>query len=231
MALPKLTAPKYQIEVPSTKKMIEYRPFLVKEEKVLMMAQESEDPKQLQSAVEDIIETCTYGAIKPSELTAYDLEYIFLNLRAVSVGETVEVGIKCEHCDKVNQIVVNLKEIKVQFPEVEPETTIMLEKDIGITMKPITLGATKLLADDAEITDMVGLVIDTIFDKDNVYPTKDSTVEEIKDFVESLNREQLGKIQEYISNQPKLIHTVEFKCIHCGEMNKITLEGLQSFFA
>jgi hypothetical protein len=152
MALPKLDVPKYELTVPSTGETVEYRPFLVKEERVLMMAQESNDNDQIIGALKTIIESCTFGKIKPNLLTTYDAEYIFLQLRAKSVGENVEFMLKCEECEHPIKISIDLTEVQVKKGK-EVSDKIMLNDEVGVTLKPITLGNSKsLMRDTSDIT-------------------------------------------------------------------------------
>ena len=230
MALPKLETPTYNVVIPSSKREVEIRPFLVKEEKVLMIAQESKDNKQILKAIKTILIACSDGKIKPDELTVYDIEYLFLQLRAVSVGETADLKVKCAACDHEDEVTINLKEIEVVFPEKEVDSNIDLGKGVGMTLKPISMKEVESIKDDQDLLETIALTIDTIYDDDNVYPAKDSTKKELVEFVESLSHSHLEKIQEYIQNQPKLRYELTWTCTKCGHNNKIVLEGLQSFF-
>lgn len=229
MALPKLENPTYTVVVPSTKEPIDIRPFLVKEEKVLMMAQESKDVKQVLKAIKTILVSCSEGALDIKTLTTYDVEYLFLQLRAISVGETTELKVKCSTSGEEETIEVNLKEIDVTFPEKKVENNIHLNKGVGITLKPISLEDVEAAGDNEDIIETIALTIDTIYDEDEVYPAKDSSKKELKEFVESLSHSHLEKIQEYIDGQPKLRHEVSWTSSK-GHPNTLVLEGLQSFF-
>ena len=228
MALPKLETPTFTVVVPSTKKPVDIRPFLVKEEKVLMMAQESKDIKQVLKAIKTILVSCSEGELDPKKLTTYDIEYLFLQLRAISVGETAELKVKCSTSGEEETVEVNLKEIEVTFPE-KVDNNIPLNKGVGITLKPISLEDVEAAGDSTDIIDTISLTIDTIYDEDEVYPAKDSSKKELKEFVESLSHSHLEKIQEYISSQPKLRHEVSWTSSK-GHPNTLVLEGLQSFF-
>ena len=233
MALPKLETPKYSVEIPSTKETIEYRPFLVKEEKVLLIAQESNDQKQIIKAMKDIISACTFEKANVNRLTTYDVEYLFLQLRAKSVGETVKVKVKCEECDHLTTITIPLNDIKITEPEKKVDSTLQLNEDIGITLRPFSIDdLSKVEAGTSanELTSTIALCIDTIFDKENVYDSKDSSKKELEEFVDSLHHQHIEKIQEFMLNQPKICYTVEWTCSECGHKNTKVLEGLQSFF-
>ena len=233
MPLPKLETQKFTCIVPSTNDEIEYRPFLVKEEKILMMAQESNDQRALMRVLKDVINACTFDKLEVSQLTMFDVEFIFLQLRAKSVGETASLKFKCEECGEYTDIDINLLDVKVQYPTKELEKTIKLSKDVGITLAPISIDAVDNV--DTENTEKaftsgIAAVIDTVYDEDGVYKLDDFTDKEITEFIDSLNHQQLEKIQYFIENQPKLKHTVTWKCSACGHENSITIEGLQSFF-
>jgi DNA-directed RNA polymerase subunit M/transcription elongation factor TFIIS len=233
MPLPKLDTPKYTAVIPSSKKQIQYRPFLVKEEKILMMAQESEDANIILNSIKDIISACVYGDIKVNDLTMYDIEYLFLQLRAKSVGETAEIRLKCEDCGEYNTHTINLNDIQVVFPEGEVSNKIQLTDDVGIELKRIGIEeATKIskLKEDKAFVHGIAASIDSVYDKDSVYTLADFSEKEIVEFIESFNRAQLEQIQKFIDNQPVLSHTIKFKCSKCGHENEITLKGLQSFF-
>ena len=146
MALPKLETSKYTAVIPSSKKTIEFRPFLVKEEKILMMAQESKDNLQIIGALKDIIKSCTFNTVDPSELTTYDLEYLFLQLRAKSVGETSEIKIKCDECGEYNEVSVNLSDAEVKNPNDSVDKKIELNDTVGIIMRPISLAKSEDLS-------------------------------------------------------------------------------------
>lgn len=234
MKLPTLSTPKYSLKVPSTGQIVEYRPFLVKEEKILMIAQESGRPEDITQAMLDIIKTCTYDVIEPRNLTSFDLEYIFVKLRAKSVGEDVEIGLKCEHCQGLNHVNVNLEQVQL-VGETKLPSKIMLTDKIGIVPKFISMNDVEQInkhADDKTKTLIltISACINTIFDESGVYPTADASYEEIDAFISSLNRQQLNKIESLIENMPKFEKDIEFKCTHCGEANTHKLAGIQSFF-
>ena len=230
MALPILNTPTYELTIPSTSKELIYRPFLVKEEKILLMAQESKDQGEVLRALKNIIQACTFDKINPDDLTSYDLEYIFLKLRSKSVGEIISLEVKCKHCDTVNPLDVNIEEIQIKYPEKEVEPTIQLSDEVGIVARHIPVKDLSLLKDQNDITSVIGLCIDSIFDGSKIYKRSDISEKELTDFVESFSREHVAKIEEFISNQPKLEHTIKYKCHQCKKENVITLNGLQDFF-
>jgi hypothetical protein len=237
MALPILEAPKYSIRLPSTGQVIEYRPFLVKEEKILLIAQESDSPSEMLSAMKDIVRACTFDKVDPNMLTSYDLEFIFIKLRCKSVGETSTIKIKCEKCGQFTPVAINLDDIVISEPPSEP-VKIMLNDTVGITMRHIRIkdldGLTDPTKNQGEIfIDSVIASIESIFDLNGVYPTDESKREELVTFVNSLNREQMKKIENFIGETPKIELTVKFTCANeeCKHENEIVLKGVQSFFA
>lgn len=233
MALPKLDIPTYPIEVPSLNKRVDFRPFLVKEEKVLMIAQETDDQSKLLPVIKDIIKACSFEKLDPNECTATDLEYIFLQLRAKSVGETVSVQIKCEECDEYATVKINLEDIKIT-EAADLSNTIEINDSVGIVLKSLSIkDAEKIDDTDAEkaFNQTIVYSIESIYDADSVYPASESTEKELIEFIDSLSHSHLEKIQEYIQNIPKLTYTAKFKCEACGHKNEIVLEGIESFFS
>ena len=231
MALPKLDTPIFETVIPSTGKLIEYRPFLVKEEKILMMAQESKDPAQAISALKKIINSCTFGKVDANALTTYDAEYLFLQLRIKSVGETTEFKIKDEETGTPVDVTVDLTEVEVKFPKEKPESTVMLNDKIGLTLKEVTLKDAVGLSgvDLKDVTTLVASVIDTIFDDETVHTKDTMSKADLTAFIESMNHKQLELIQNFIENQPNISKEIEFTG-PTGHKNKITLRGLQDFF-
>lgn len=234
MKLPTLNTPKYTLKVPSTGQTIEYRPFLVKEEKVLMLAQESGKTEDMTRAMLDIIHACTFGAIDPHKLASFDLEYIFVKLRTKSVGEDVEVGLKCESCGALNHVNINLEQISL-IGETKLPKKIMLTDTVGIVPKYISIKDVEAIgahSDDKakSLVLTIAASIASIFDENNVYDMTEASYEEIDNFISSLNRQQLSKIEELIQNSPKFEKDVTFTCISCNHENSHKLSGIQSFF-
>lgn len=234
MSLPKISSPKYTLQIPSTKKTVEYRPFLVKEEKVLLIAQESENNVQIVNAMKDVIEACTFNKIDADSLTSFDLEYVFIKLRAKSVGENSTISVLCKSCEHPHEHTVNLDELEVNFEGVLP-SRIMLTDTVGINMKYISVKDMTVLSAVQEknndlVTETIIASIDSIFDAEKIYPTDESTREELETFINSLNRSQMSKIEKFISAIPKLQHAVTFTCSKCNAPNETVLSGAQSFF-
>jgi hypothetical protein len=234
MALPVLNAAKYKTIVPSLKKEVEYRPYLVKEEKILMVALESQDQTQILTAIKDVISSCVYDDLDVNKLTMFDLEALFLKLRSKSVGETTEVKAACEHCETENKRVIKFEDIQMPVME-KKNSTIKLTDDVGVTLSFPRVGDIEK-HDSDKLDSIDGIMeilidcIDSIYDADDVYSAKDTKREELRDFVDSLNSDQFAKLTNYFENLPALKYNLKFKCDKCGEDNNIELKGLQSFF-
>lgn len=226
------TTPQYTTQIPSTKQKVTYRPYLVKEEKVLMMAMETQDPEQVLRAVVNTLKACINEDI-PTQLTTFDVEYLFLQVRSKSVGETSTVGIKCTQCSHSNEVTIALNEIKIDVPKVN--NIIQLTDKIGLKMKwPTYDDMASVIARGNSTTettfDMVARCIEAV-DADGEYIlVKDEPPAAVQQFIESLTTTQFTKIRQWIDDAPKLQHAVKFSCEKCGHDNEVTLEGLNDFF-
>lgn len=232
MSLPSLKTPKYRITIPSTKKETTFRPFLVKEQKVLYMALESKDERQIMDAMCDIIRICVDGIDNPETMPLFDIEYVFTKMRAKSVGELVELKSKCPNCQRSNELTLNLDEIEVKFPE-NISNKIMLSDKVGITIRyPCITDAAVNIGEMGvdQVLDFVTSSIETVFDDDNVYTKKDFTADEIKKFVESMTSGQFELIGKFYLNMPVMKKEIGCKCISCGHEFSATFTGLQDFF-
>ena len=236
MALPKVVAPTYELELPSNGKKIKYRPFLVKEEKVLLIALDSKDEKQATQAIVDVLKSCiTTRGVKVEELPSFDLEYLFLKIRGASVGEQITVTVKCLDDNKTQvQNTIDINDIKVVKPKGHNEK-IMISKDIGLIMKYPSLDhfVETGFRPEAEV-DGVQIIIDSIdqiFEGEDVTESSDCTPKELRTFLESLTQRQFNKIAKFFETMPKLSHSFSIKNPHTGKESKYTLEGIQSFFA
>jgi hypothetical protein len=235
MQLPVIETPTYKVVIPSTKKEIEMRPFLVKEEKVLMIAQESGDTKQILTAIKKIIRACSFDKIVPNDLTTYDLEYLFIQLRAKSVGETSTLVFKCEECGKEHTAEIDISTIEVTYPEKEPISKIEITDKVGMVLKPMALRDMVELTEDsteADITAALASTIDYIYDDEEIYNSKDVPRNELYGFIDNLSHKHLEIMQAFMEAQPKLSYTYEWTCEddNCKHKNKIVLEGIRSFF-
>ena len=237
MPLPKINTPTYELVIPSTGKKIRYRPFLVKEEKILIMAMESEDTAQITNAVKDVIKSCiSTRGVKVEELATFDIEYLFLNIRGKSVGEVSEFKITCPDDEETKvDIQVNLDEVKVQIPK-EHTNKLQVSDEITITMKYPSLDVfvKNNLVDNPGVDDLFKLAAtctDSIAEGEDVYEGKDHTTKELVEFYESMDSVQFSKVQKFFETMPKLTHTIEVFNPKTEVTSPIVLEGLASFFA
>lgn len=237
--LPKIDVPSYEIELPLSKKKIKYRPFLVKEQKNLLMAMESKETSTIHQTIKDILYNCTLTEdIDLDKLPIIDIEYYFINLRAKSVGEVVESKYRCNNvvedkeCGNIMDADVNLLDIKVNKPEVNSE--IQLTDKLTIKMKYPEFGVVKdsLKFDNLnDITfNMIAQSIEYIYDGEQFYYAHESTPKEMLEFVEGMNQSQFIKVEEFFNNLPQMKETIKMKCSKCGFDHTIEVEGLENFF-
>ena len=236
MALPKLNTPTYELEVPSTDQKIKYRPFLVKEEKILLLAMESKDNTQIIQAVKDIVSSCTFEKVDVSSLPMFDMEYIFLNIRAKSVGEISKLKILCPD-DKKTYASVDLDLTKVEVQVGDDHTNkIELTDDMGLIMTYPTIdsfldsGIETITANN--MLDIIGSCVLQIYEKngEKVYQGKDQTKKELTEFIEQMNSGQFRKVQSFFDTIPKLTHTVKVKNPKTKKTSEVKLTGLNDFF-
>jgi hypothetical protein len=237
MALPKLNTPTYELEVPSTDEKIKYRPFLVKEEKILLMAMESKDNAQIINAVKDIVLSCTFEKVDVSTMPMFDMEYIFLNIRAKSVGEVSKLKLLCPDDKKTYaDVELDLTEVKVQVDD-NHTNKIELTDDMGMIMTYPTIdsflesGIETINANN--MLDVIGSCVLQIYENngEKVYQAKDQTKKELTEFIESMNSGQFKKLQSFFDTMPKLKHTIKVKNPKTKKTNDVTLTGLNDFFA
>jgi hypothetical protein len=240
MALPKIDVPTYDITLPVSKKEIRYRPFLVKEQRNLLMAMESDESSGVHTAIRDILYNCTLTeGVDIEKLPIVDVEFYFINLRAKSVGEVVDSKYRCNNvvedkeCNNLMDSTLNLLDVKVQIDEsVSPE--IQLTEKLMVKMKYPEFGIVKdsiNLESDTDITfNMLARSIEYIYDGEQFYYAHETPVEELVQFVEGMNQEQFMKIENFFNNLPKLQEKIEMTCSKCGFHHKIDVEGLESFF-
>jgi hypothetical protein len=237
MALPKLTTPTYELEVPSTDEKLKYRPFLVKEEKILLIALESGESKQMINAVKDIVTECTFDKVDLGKLPMFDVEYIFLNIRAKSVGEVSTLRLLCpDDKETYVDVDIDLSKIMVQVDDGH-NPKIELTDEMGMIMSYPNIdsmtetGITNI--DASNMLDVIGSCILQIYDKkgEEVFDAKDQTKKELTEFIESLNTKQFQEVQKFFDTMPKLKQIVELKNPKTGVKSKIVLQGLNDFFA
>jgi DNA-directed RNA polymerase subunit M/transcription elongation factor TFIIS len=229
MALPKVETPRYSVILPSTGKEIQFRPFLVKEEKVLLMAAESQDQKQYITAMMDVVNECTFKALNINRLPTFDVEYLFVQIRAKSIGESVTLEGTCSECGHKQEVKLNLETVTIDKVSEDLEDTFEVGSGIKIKVRPMRFIDSTSVA-EINITELIGKMIDTIYDDENIYNASEYTRSDLDDFVNQLPRSVLTDIEKYIKGLPKLITTVEFVCEKCGHQNKYVLEGFQDFF-
>lgn len=238
MNLPKIDVPIFSVELPSTKEKVTFRPFLVKEQKLFLMNAENNDPKETINVIRQVLKNCVISSLDIDALPVFDLEYLFLNLRARSVSEVVNLKYKCNNtvedkvCGTINEINVNVLEIK---PTVYPEHTnkIQLTDNVGICMKYPTFEMLNEMAGKSEgdvIMETIYNSIDYIYDNESVYQAKDISRKEIEDFIDNIQQKDLEKLRVFFDTMPKIKKEIEYKCKKCDYQEKIVLEGIQDFF-
>ena len=237
MALPRLNTPTYELEVPSTDEKVKYRPFLVKEEKILLMAMESKDNAQIINAVKDIVSSCTFEKLNVATMPMFDMEYIFLNIRAKSVGEISKLKVLCPD-DKKTYASVELDLTKVEVQVGDDHTNkIELTDDMGMIMTYPTIdsflesGIETINANN--MLDVIGSCVLQIYEQkgEKVYQAKDQTKKELTEFIESMNSGQFKKLQSFFDTMPKLTHTIQVKNPKTKKTSDVKLTGLNDFFA
>ncbi len=238
MPLPKIATPTYELELPSTGQVIKYRPFLVKEEKLLVLALESEDPKQITTAIKTVIKNCieTKG-IKVESLPTFDIEYLFLNIRGKSVGEEIEVNIICPDDDETGvPTKINIDDIKVTK---NPDHSKQIKVDDSIMMEMGYPSLDQFIKNNFDLSgdntmdksfELVASCIDKIYTEDEVWSASDVTKKELVDFLDQMNSSQFKEVEKFFDTMPKLTHTVHVKNPNTGVESDVTLEGLSSFF-
>jgi len=240
--LPKIDVPMYDLVLPLTKKKVRFRPFLVKEEKILLMAMEAEDDNSILLAIKQIVSNCCLDDdMDVNNLPITDLEYLFLNLRARSVGEMVNLQYKCNNkikddkdeekdCGHLVKLSINLLEIKLEDSKIDSK--IQLSKNMGVSMKYPTLKMIEGI-EGTEVEKLMLILskcVEYVYDAENIYYSKDIQPEELKEFIENLTGEQFAKIQQFFDNIPKISKKVNFGCSKCGYQEDIVIEGIQNFF-
>jgi len=238
MALPVQNVPVYTVNIPSSKDEFKFRPFLVKEQKALLLAQQSEDPVVMVDTLKAVINSCAKTKIDVEKLAIFDLEYIFSQIRAKSVGESVELFFFCDTCEDEKakvKISIDLTKLKVEF-DPNHQAKIHLFGDVGIVMRYPTINVVKSLERYGEqkdvdlVFDIIAECVDYIYDGEEVYYAKEQTKEELGDFINNLTAEQFTKVEEFFDTLPKLQQRVSYKCPVCQKEHNKVLEGLNNFF-
>lgn len=237
MALPKLNTVKYELTVPSTGETLKFRPFLVKEQKTLMIAQESEDEVVIQNALADVISACTFDKIDPWNVPSFDLEFVFLNVRGKSIGEILEISVLCpDDLETRVPVKINLEEIEVTIDD-EHTNMINLDENIKMVMKYPTLkDVTKAITTDEEVSQteqmfkMVKMCVDEIHDGETVYNHVDISDKDLEEFIDNMTTAHLEKVNSFFDTMPKLFHTVKVMNPNTDVESEVTLQGFDDFF-
>jgi|TARA_R110000851_G_scaffold87136_5_gene189749 hypothetical protein len=235
MGLPIQKAPTFRCKL-SDGKEVTFRPFLVKEQKYLLLAKEGKNSEEVLNATRELIQSVTNGKVNSDKLIMADLEYLFLQIRSKSIGESAELKLYCQKpgCGGNGGVKVDLSAVNIKFPEEVVDSTIKLSETLGVTLRHLTARQLAKTDDiENEGDKMVYLLkhgIESIYDAETVYDTDDIQDDELTEFVESLTLEQVDNLNTFFENVPSLQHTVEYKCDSCGTLNESTLKGLQSFF-
>ena len=235
MALPKVNTPTYELVVPSTDEKVKFRPFLVKEEKILLIAMEAQEQSGILNAVKDIVKSCTFDKFDVRKAPIFDIEYIFLNIRAKSVGEVSTVNLRCpDDNETFVQTEIDLTKVNVQITKGHTNK-IELTDEMGMILQYPTLDSftdSTTVINASNMLDVIASCVSQIYDKkgEDVYDAKDSTKQEIVDFLESLNSKQFLEIQKFFDTMPKLTHTVNIENPETKVKSDIILTGLNDFF-
>tara|TARA_B100001750_G_scaffold222539_1_gene212026 strand:+ start:1213 stop:1950 length:738 start_codon:yes stop_codon:yes gene_type:complete len=245
MALPKVVTPTYELKVPSTGQKVKYRPFLVKEEKTLLMAMESGSEDSMNKAMQDIIESCSEGKIDTKKLAPFDIEFFFLHLRGKSVGEKLNIKVPrpedlkcCKDADAedICEVDVNIEDIKVDTTGAK-SSEIQITENIGLKLNYPNVDLVNKYATagenitSANVFKLISECIDYIWDGEEIYKGKDSTKKELDEFMESLSSGQFNKVREFFESMPRLQHEINWICPKCKKLKPLVLAGVDSFFA
>lgn len=230
MSLPKLSTPTYELTLPSSGKKIKYRPFLVKEHKVLLTMAEA-DNYEVARIVKELIRACTFEAVEVDNLAHFDIEYIFLHLRAKSIGEMVDVIVNCE-CGNTIETSFSLENVKIEKAQ-DHTNKVKLTDTYGVEMnypgfeEVVEIFGTN---DTSKVVDLIIKSIKGIYDNENYWDAREQTPEELEEFVNSMTKEQFEKIENFFVTAPKVVQVIETDCNQCGRHNESRLEGLRNFF-
>ena len=228
-----LAVQKYELILPTSKRRVEYRSFLVKEEKLLMVASESKSEKDMYRAMREVVSACTFNAVDVENTPIVDIEYLFLKIRSRSVGETASPTLKCSKCNRATEVKVDISKVEPLYNE-QHKSKIVLNENIILEMKyPRFNDLQQLEKYDNELDKAIGLLttcIEKIHTKEETYNCKDLEHSELEDFVTNFNQEQLKKAMAFIETMPKIQAQIDFVCSHCQHSEQIRLEGIRDFF-
>lgn len=230
MSLPKLNTPTYELMLPSTGKKIKYRPFLVKEHKILLTMIEADD-SEVSRIVNELVDACTFNKLNVSDLPYFDIEYIFLQLRAKSIGEAVDVVVNCECGNKIDAS-FNIDNVKIE-KSTNHSNKIMLNDAYGVEMKYPKFEDVVSIYGSNDATGVMSLITDSVkgvFDNKTYWDAKDQSKEELEEFMNSLTKDQFDKVENFFVTAPKVVQVIETDCPKCSRHNVSRLEGLSNFF-
>ena len=236
MALPKVTTPTYELVLPSTDKKVRFRPFLVKEEKILLIAMENDNDTEMINAIKQVVSNCTFESLDVKQLPIFDLEYVFLQIRAKSVGEVSKFRVLCPDDKKTyTNVEIDLSKIEVHVDDEHTNKIVIDDKrKLGVVLKYPSLALftnpNQLSEDPNEIFNLIIKCIDHIFEGEKIYPAKDSTDKELINFLDELSQKAFAKVKEFFDTMPRLQHEVEVQNPKTKVKSKIMLQGLKDFF-
>jgi hypothetical protein len=229
MALPNQELPKYKIQLPASKKNIEFRPFNVREEKILLLAMETGNSDNIVTALTQIFELCTFGVCKLNEMIQVDAEYLFIHLRNKALGEGIDVSHECNNCSYKTEMTLNLEDIKVLDAE-KVDPNIQISENTIVTMSYPTLDKTIDLSDDADPLVSVAKCIESLTIGESVYHKEDTKLTDYVEYLNGLTQVQIDMLEAFFKTMPRIVFDLEYKCVKCETSNKIHLEGLNDFF-
>ena len=232
MALPKLTSPTYELDLPSTGEKIKFRPFLVKEQKLLMIAEESKDENQIAETIHQLINSCTFGKVDALISPIFDIEYVFIQLRMRSVGEKIQIDVTCPDDEKTKvPVKINLKEVYVLHDE-KHTNIIKITDNIKMIMKYPQLSDLQIMKNTAEnLFKLINKCVTEVHDGDTIHNKNDVTDKDLNEFIESFNTQQLEKLMQFFETMPKMRHIVNITNPKTKVKSEVVLEGLETFLA
>jgi len=234
MALPKINdIPNYELIIPSNQQTIRFRPFLVKEQKILLMALETQDPKQILNAVLDTMNSCIVGDINLNKLTTFDVEYIFTRIRTKAVGETSKVGLMCTKCEEQNEVEINLDSINLDVSSIDRKIVLNEQYTVLVkypTYKDVAESELKFETATEQLYGTLIACLDKLLTEEEQIEFNEQSIKDIEEFLESLTSDQMQKIMDFVTAIPSMKYEGEFKCSSCDEPNIFKLQGIQDFF-
>lgn len=231
MSFPRVELPTYSLLLPSTKESVKYRPYVVKEEKVLAMAMQSKDDRELKQAMGDIVKACTFGVVDIDQNPMFDVQYVFLKLRCKSVGEISEVSVHCGKCDHEQPHFIDLD--KIEVTELKEQSNILEFSDVRLKIRYPTVETLIRIKESEDVDDIFLAIvscIDEIQTEEEVIQNTEETQDDFLNFVESLTPDHYQKIQDFFTFMPSVSHVIQFECAGCQEANAIVVDGLYNFF-